>query len=99
MSNSDLYYTAHWSWNILFNVGPIAKTMEVLCLLAEWQVCHKAGHTQTPFPGILLEIQMYQGQDSCVHTSELANHAKASQISVEDSGKADAPHLFHKQKT
>lgn len=32
MSNSDLYYIVHCSWNILFNVGLIAKTMEILCL-------------------------------------------------------------------
>ena len=32
MSDSHLYYTVHWCWNILFSICPSAGTMAVLCL-------------------------------------------------------------------
>lgn len=51
MSNSGLYYIVHWSWNILFNVSPLMWPWK-FCACADWQVCTKAGHTKTPFPGI-----------------------------------------------
>lgn len=54
MPNSDLYYVVHWSWNILLNVSPVAKTMEVLCL--GWLAGLHQGRTQkNPFPWHSLE--------------------------------------------